>query len=189
MIRKATTIRVYTDAGSRGNPGPSAIGVIVTDKNGKELRRHREWIGDDHANNTSEYVAMIRGLEIANQVVAELGHPVPLEIHHYCDCQLVARQMSNEWKIKSRQLKVLFNQARDVINHAPGKFVFHWLSRDDKRIAAVDAFVREWLDGYAPGAKRERVATEQKLRAEIARLKQKIARLEDELAAERKRSK
>jgi ribonuclease HI len=53
-------IKLFTDGGSRGNPGPAAIGMVILDHNDQELETHSECIG--HAtNNRAEYRALLEG--------------------------------------------------------------------------------------------------------------------------------
>ena len=61
------TITIFTDGGSRGNPGPSAIGVYITDAEGKVVKEVSESIGNA-TNNFAEYQAVMRGLQIAKEL-------------------------------------------------------------------------------------------------------------------------
>ena len=57
-------IKLFTDGGCRGNPGPGAIGFIITDENNNVLDEFAECIGEA-TNNRAEYSALIRGLDCA----------------------------------------------------------------------------------------------------------------------------
>ncbi|MFC2021130.1 ribonuclease HI [Chloroflexota bacterium] len=62
MINNYATVHV--DGACSGNPGPGAIGVVITDENNQEVKRYKEIIGET-TNNQAEYRALIKGLELA----------------------------------------------------------------------------------------------------------------------------
>jgi ribonuclease HI len=95
---------VRTDGASRGNPGPAAIGVVVETPQGQVLRELSERIGEA-TNNVAEYRALLRGLEVA----AELG-ATRVEIR--VDSELVARQLRGQYRVRSPQLRPLYEEAR-----------------------------------------------------------------------------
>jgi ribonuclease HI len=94
---------VHVDGGARGNPGPAGIGVVVTDPAGAELARANDFIGVA-TNNEAEYRALLLGLKLASQ----LGAP---EVEVVNDSQLVARQITGEYRVKKPDLKPLHSQA------------------------------------------------------------------------------
>lgn len=87
-------LKIYTDGGSRGNPGPSAIGVIVGN------RKYSEFIGVA-TNNQAEYQAVIFALQKAKQLKAR-------EIEIFLDSDLVCKQLNKEFKIKDKKIQPLF---------------------------------------------------------------------------------
>ncbi|MDR7416312.1 MAG: ribonuclease HI family protein [Armatimonadota bacterium] len=95
---------VRADGASRGNPGPAAIGVVVETPQGQVLREISEQIGEA-TNNVAEYRAVLRGLEVA----AELG-ATRVEIR--VDSELVARQLRGQYRVRSPQLRPLYEEAR-----------------------------------------------------------------------------
>lgn len=98
-------LSVYVDGASRGNPGRAGIGVVVYDE-GKRLRRKLyECIGMA-TNNVAEYMALIYGLQEALMLRAD-------EVTVYTDSQLLARQVSGEYRVKDKGLLRLFLQ----VNH------------------------------------------------------------------------
>lgn len=114
-------IKIYTDGGARGNPGPAAIGLVIKDGNDNLLKEQAEYIG--HAtNNQAEYNALIKGLELAKQFK-------PAEVSCYLDSELVVKQMRREYRVKDRNLQPLFIKAWNL---ALGykKVNFHHISRD-----------------------------------------------------------
>ncbi len=100
---------LYTDGAARGNPGPAAIGIVLTDTTGNRIEEHGEAIGNT-TNNEAEYRALLRGLEIAGR------HGDEIEIR--TDSELMARQLNGAYRVKAEHLKPLHAQAR----HAMAKF-------------------------------------------------------------------
>ncbi len=99
---------IYTDGGARGNPGPAAIGYVVfaVKKGGalQELRRKGETIGIA-TNNQAEYRALIAALEYALTLNADA-----LEMR--LDSELVGKQLRGEYRVKDKDLKPLYAQAK-----------------------------------------------------------------------------
>jgi ribonuclease HI len=92
------------DGGARGNPGPAAIGVVISDGEGNLLEEHAERIGET-TNNVAEYRALLRGIERA----AALGAS---ELELIADSELVVRQVRGEYKVKEATLRGLHEQVR-----------------------------------------------------------------------------
>lgn len=97
---------VYTDGGSRGNPGPAAIGVVVKDAEGQIIKSYGEAIGE-RTNNEAEYEAVILALQ---KIRALLGKEKikNIEIIINLDSQLVSSQLRGEYKIEEERLFPLF---------------------------------------------------------------------------------
>jgi ribonuclease HI len=88
----------YVDGGSHGNPGPSGIGVVIENPNGKILRIAK-WIGHQD-NNVAEYVALLEALQHALRVNARA-------LSVYTDSLIVVRQMNGEYSCRSPRLATL----------------------------------------------------------------------------------
>jgi ribonuclease HI len=98
-------ITIYTDGGSRGNPGPAAIGVHVVDVDGQLVLQYAEMIGNA-TNNFAEYQAVATGLE---QVVKKFGKKTKdMRILLRLDSELVKKQLNSEYQIKDAGLIPLF---------------------------------------------------------------------------------
>jgi ribonuclease HI len=97
------TLVIHVDGGARGNPGPAAIGVVVSDRNGDVLDELAEPIGVA-TNNVAEYKALLKGLERA----AALG---AREVEIVNDSELVARQLTGVYKVKHPAMKPLYDEA------------------------------------------------------------------------------
>src|SRR5579875_3304298 len=91
------------DGGARGNPGPAAIGVVVSQPDGEVVTTFGAKIGET-SNNVAEYRALLRGLELA----AEHG---AREVQIVNDSELVARQVTGVYKVKHPAMQELHRQA------------------------------------------------------------------------------
>ena len=114
---------VYTDWGSRGNPGPSGCGIFITDLHGKPVERRHKYIG--HAtNNIAEYTAAFLGISRA----IELGGS---SIELRADSKLVIEQLAGRYKIKNSELKKVYTQIQDKIGQWGWKIAFIHVYRED----------------------------------------------------------
>jgi ribonuclease HI len=96
-------LTVHVDGGARGNPGPAAIGVVVSGPEGEVVDEVAERIGVA-TNNVAEYRALLRGLERARDLGAD-------EIAIVNDSELVARQLTGAYKVKHPAMNPLYEQA------------------------------------------------------------------------------
>jgi ribonuclease HI len=101
------TIIISTDGGSRGNPGPSAIGVVLRDESGDRIEEISRYIGET-TNNVAEYLAVIYALQEASRRKAS---SVRLKV----DSQLVARQLKGEYKVKDKNIRIFFDLALNLL--------------------------------------------------------------------------
>lgn len=131
-------IRLFTDGGSRGNPGPGAIGILLLDEQGKEIESFRECIGHT-TNNRAEYKALIKGLDLAAKYSRD-------EVQCYLDSELVVKQMTGLWRLKDNELRVLFHQAKDG-ERSFRQVTYTHVRRTDQYIKIADKLVNEALDG------------------------------------------
>lgn len=133
-------ITIYTDGGSRGNPGPAAIGVILTDEKGKVIKEYAEKIGRA-TNNEAEYEAVIFGLQKAKLLFGKRKIRT-MEIEVKMDSQFVARQLNGKYKILDRNIEQLFLKTWNLKVDF-GKVKFTYISRN-KNIEA-DRLVNQAL--------------------------------------------
>src|SRR5262249_15433119 len=112
--RDETTSRkliVQFDGGSRGNPGPAGIGVTVTDDQGAPQYELAEFLGHC-TNNVAEYTALLRGLAAARLLLrGEKG-----QVQVRSDSELLVRQINGIYKVKSPDLKPLFQKALTLMS-------------------------------------------------------------------------
>ncbi len=100
-------IIIYTDGGSRGNPGKAAIGVVYVDENGQIIKKFGEYLGDHLTNNEAEYGAVIFALKKFKAVFGkEAAKTTELEIRS--DSELLVNQMSGNYKIENERIQKFF---------------------------------------------------------------------------------
>jgi len=126
---------LHVDGGARGNPGPAAIGVVVSDADGALITTLSDTIGET-TNNVAEYRALLRGLELAVEHGAR-------EVEVVNDSELVARQLTGAYKVKHPAMQELHREALAAL----GRFD-RWSIRSVPRAqnAEADALVNEALD-------------------------------------------
>lgn len=126
---------VHVDGGARGNPGPAAIGVVVSDAAGATLEEHAERIGEA-TNNVAEYRALLLGLQRAQALGAA-------EVEAVGDSELIAKQINGQYKVKHAAMKPLHAEAMRALAGFE-----RWKVRTVPRAqnAAADALVNSALD-------------------------------------------
>jgi ribonuclease HI len=135
-----STLEIYSDGGSRGNPGPAAIGVVILEN--KEAKAElSEYIGEA-TNNTAEYTAVIRALKWVKSNIQD-----DVEVAFYLDSLLVVEQLNQRYKLKNEGLKPLFWQIRGLIMDLGGKITFKHIPREKNKEA--DRLVNEALDSHS----------------------------------------
>ncbi len=139
-------IIVYTDGGSRGNPGPAAIGVVIKNSAGATLKSYGEPIGEA-TNNEAEYRAVIFALQKVKMLWGK-KRTKDLAIEINMDSELVARQLSGEYKIEEERLFPLFIKIWNLKMDF-GEVNFKNVSREKNKEA--DRLVNEALDKNQPG--------------------------------------
>jgi len=100
-------IHAHCDGGSRGNPGPSGFGAVITSADGTVLAELSEFLGI-RTNNYAEYSGLLAVLAWA----LEHGHP---RLKVVSDSELMVKQIQGKYKVNSPDLKTLWQQARDHI--------------------------------------------------------------------------
>ena len=128
--------RLFTDGGSRGNPGPAALGYVLEAEDGTVLAAHGKRIGVA-TNNVAEYSALIAGLEKA----LELAVP---EVEVISDSELLVKQMQGEYRVKNEALRELFAEASRLAGRL-GAVSYRAVRREHNELA--DSLVNEALDG------------------------------------------
>lgn len=135
----SSKLRIYSDGGARGNPGPSAIGVVICDDKGNLIQEHKETIGEG-TNNVAEYTGVITGLDLAKKLGAK-------EVDYYVDSELVCHQLNGKYKIKAPHILVLYKKVKERYPHFE-KITFTHVPREHEMLRWADKLVNEALDGY-----------------------------------------
>ena len=127
--------KLFTDGGSRGNPGPAAYAFVLEAEDGTVLDARGETIGVA-TNNVAEYSALVAGLERA----AELGID---ELEVVSDSELLVKQMRGEYRVKNRALQNLFLDASSFARKIR-RVTYTAVRREQNELA--DSLVNEALD-------------------------------------------
>ena len=136
-----TKLIVYTDGGSRGNPGPAALGVVVQNENGETLKSYNAFLGK-RTNNEAEYEAVIFALKKIKALWGgEATAHMQLEIR--MDSKLLVEQLSDRYKIMEEHIGKLYLAVRNAKLDF-GKVAFTHIPREKNKDA--DRQVNEALD-------------------------------------------
>ena len=131
----AQVITAHIDGGARGNPGPAGYGVIIRDGAGKTLAELSEFLGY-RTNNFAEYSALLAALEYARQHGYQALRVVS-------DSELLVRQMTGQYKVKSPDLRPMYERARGLVRQLRS-FAIEHARREQNRDA--DRLANEAMD-------------------------------------------
>jgi len=123
------------DGGSRGNPGPAAYGVVIRDPKGEIVAKLKKYIGQN-TNNVAEYFGLIAALDYAQT------HDIRA-LRVESDSELLVKQMRGQYKVKSGDLRPLFERAKKMSQTLESFRIDH-VYREQNREA--DALVNQALD-------------------------------------------
>jgi len=101
-------LNIYTDGASRGNPGHSAIGAVIYNSDGKKVTEISQYIGIG-TNNNAEYLAVITALKEAQKLYAS-------SVQLFLDSELIAKQISGDYRVKSPSLQKHFMELAKLIS-------------------------------------------------------------------------
>ncbi len=125
----------HIDGGARGNPGPAGYGVAVRDSAGKPIAEFSQYLGH-RTNNYAEYSGLLGALDYC------LKHEEPA-LKVISDSELMVKQLNGIYKVKSPELKVLYDEARKRINHLQWFRAEHVLREKNKD---ADRLANEAMD-------------------------------------------
>jgi ribonuclease HI len=137
----ATTATVHIDGAARGNPGPAAWAFVLARPDGSVVER-AELLGTA-TNNVAEYTALVEALDHAHQIGLR-------RLDVFSDSELLVRQMNGDYRVKSPDLKQLYDEARSLMRHFD-RVQFTHVRREFNRRA--DELCNERLDGQAKATK------------------------------------
>lgn len=136
---------LYTDGGSRGNPGPAGVGVFITDEKGNKMNGFSKAIGT-RTNNEAEYEAVILALQKVKHLYGK-DKVKNFEIEFRLDSQLIARQLGGKYKMEAEHLWPLFMKIwnlRVELGLSGEKMKFVEIPREKNKEA--DALANEAMD-------------------------------------------
>lgn len=134
-------ILIYTDGGSRGNPGPSALGVYIEDEHGNELVSIGKNIGIT-TNNVAEYSAILEAFLWLGQNSKLLQNDT--KIYFYMDSLLAYSQIVGLYKIKNNKLREILFKIRELEADLKKEVYYAHIPREKNKKA--DAMVNLALD-------------------------------------------
>lgn len=134
-------IIIYTDGGSRGNPGPAAIGVIFCNEKNQVIKKYSEHLGPA-TNNEAEYQAVIFALKKFKALFSK-KLALQTEIELRADSELLIRQLNGDYKILDEKIQPLFLEIWNL-KFDFKKIKFKLISREKNKEA--DKLVNENLD-------------------------------------------
>ena len=134
-LEPASWIHAHCDGGSRGNPGPSGFGALITDGSGAVLAELSDYLGI-RTNNYAEYSGLLAVLAWA----LENGH---LQVKLVSDSELMVKQIQGKYKVNSPDLKPLWQQAKELIAKLDRFEISHALRHKNKE---ADALANQAMD-------------------------------------------
>ena len=135
-------LKIYSDGGARGNPGPAAIGVVVCDEKDEIVFEHADAIGEA-TNNTAEYCALVAGLELAKRFGAKT-------VECFTDSELIMNQLAGNYKIKADHIRILHARAKKLAETFDS-ITYHHRRREFPLLKKADQLVNQVLDGKWEG--------------------------------------
>jgi len=119
-------ITIYTDGGARGNPGPAAAGFVINDENQNLVQAKGIFLGKA-TNNFAEYSAITNALKAAKDIGAK-------KVELFSDSELIVKQINGQYRVKSVNLKELYNESMQLLNSFQSWKVTH-VYREENTIA------------------------------------------------------
>jgi len=130
-------LRIFSDGGARGNPGPSAIAFLVVSDDDRVLHANSLFLGD-HTNNQAEYWAIIKALQFVVSLRAD-------EVTCYLDSELVVKQLTGKYSVKNPELRKLWEKAQRL-REGFGRINFANVPRTNSYIQEADGLLNQILD-------------------------------------------
>ena len=101
-----TKLLIFTDGGSRGNPGPAAGGVVIKNDQNEIILKTSKYLGET-TNNVAEYEALVLALQKAKGIF-KTQKIKNKNLECYLDSELVVKQLNHKYKIKDEGMQKLF---------------------------------------------------------------------------------
>jgi ribonuclease HI len=129
-------LTINIDGASRGNPGLSGIGVVIS-RDGQKIAEYKEFVGNT-TNNLAEYLALKKALKIASTLNDD-------EITILSDSELVVKQRNRSYKVRSKQLKMIFREVNNLEKYFRSVSYRH-VPRENN--SAADLLANRAIDEY-----------------------------------------
>jgi ribonuclease HI len=130
----ADKVKVHCDGGSRGNPGPSALGVVISTLKDEVIEEFGEYLGTQ-TNNYAEYSAVVAAL-------VKLSDMKLTEADFYLDSELIVKQLNGIYRVKNPGMIELNSKVKELAKGM--NLTFTHVYREDNKLA--DAMVNQVLD-------------------------------------------
>lgn len=130
-------LRIFSDGGARGNPGPAAISFVALNEQGEIVKADSRFIGV-RTNNQAEYEALLMALQFAVEAGVE-------EVVCHLDSELVAKQLNGQYSVKNPELQQLWRKVGQL-KGCFRKISFVNVPREHPQIQVADELVNETLD-------------------------------------------
>lgn len=121
-------LKIFTDGGSKGNPGPASIGMVFK-IDGKVIFTHKESIGIA-TNNDAEYLALIKALEKIKNLPPNTYHFSPSRIECFSDSRLMVNQVNGMFKVKNGKIKEYVLKIRTLEQDIDLPITYRYIPRE-----------------------------------------------------------
>jgi ribonuclease HI len=132
-------IQLFTDGGSKGNPGPGYIGIVIFSSDDETIHEYSKFIGNC-TNNQAEYQALIEGLELSKKYTK-------MEVICTSDSELLIKQMNGEYQIKNPMLRELWREVK-IKSSCFNKVTFKHVKRGNEKIQQADRLLNDAHHGF-----------------------------------------
>jgi len=119
-------LKIWTDGGSRGNPGPSAGGYVIRDAKSRLIEMKGVYVGEATCNQ-AEYAGLIAALKAAHVLNAT-------DVTVHADSKLIVCQVGGSWKVKNQGLFAMYDEARALANGFESFRIIH-IPREQNALA------------------------------------------------------
>jgi ribonuclease HI len=173
-LKPLPAFQANIDGGSRGNPGPASYGVVIRDPKGEIIARLKKFIGKA-TNNVAEYFGLIAALDYADT------HGIRA-LRILSDSELMVKQMRGQYKVKSEDLKPLFERARKMSQSLESFRIDHiYREQNSEADALANQAMDETSRSGAPVTAAEKPAVKDAAMRAIARCKNGQLQLDEPL--------
>ncbi len=134
-------LRIYTDGGSRGNPGPAACAAVFQDSQGKTVYQLSKYLGSI-TNNQAEYQGVLFALK--HLLEHQNDYSSITDVEFVLDSELVVKQLRGEYRIKHPDILPLAQNTFSLIKQLPFAITFTHVLRNQNSLA--DSLLNQELD-------------------------------------------